>query len=168
MKKVSVICVDCEYDYIDTVLIEQAYPNLEIVEAVTGKEFYQDIVEYCKSTDSDYVCFLEPGQRMRPDKIQSMVEYAEKMPDAEVIFCNRNYIEEDGAIAAHPDCLYRGGFQDKVFDGSQILKPFSSSFSLFFLLAQQLLYIIQTCLPVCAAVQQTLCRMDLISHHVNK
>ncbi len=121
MKKVSVICVDCEYDYIDTVLIEQAYPNLEIVEAVTGKEFYQDIVEYCKSTDSDYVCFLEPGQRMRPDKIQSMVEYAEKMPDAEVIFCNRNYIEEDGAIAAHPDCLYRGGFQDKVFDGSQIL-----------------------------------------------
>ena len=64
MKKVSVICVDCEYDYIDTVLIEQAYPNLEIVEAVTGKEFYQDIVEYCKSTDSDYVCFLEPGQRI--------------------------------------------------------------------------------------------------------
>ncbi len=122
MKKVSVICVDCEYDYIDNVLIEQTYPYLEVVEAVTGREFYPDIAEYCKSADSDYICFLEPGQRMKPDKIQNMVEYAEKIPDADVVFCNRNYIEEDGVILAHPDRFYQGAFQDKLFDGGQILK----------------------------------------------
>lgn len=122
MKKVSVICIDCESDYIDKVLIEQTCQNIEVVETTTGKEFYQDIVEYCESTDSDYICFLEPNQKLQPNKIQKMVEYAELAQTAEVVFCNRNYIESDGTIAAHSDKAYNGVFKDTIFDGNQVLQ----------------------------------------------
>lgn len=103
MKKVSVVCIDCASDYIDNALIKQAYENLEVVEAVTGKEFYQDIVDYCETTDSDYICFLEAGQLLVANKIRRMVEYAEQIEQAAkevggaaVIFCNRVYLEGDG------------------------------------------------------------------------
>lgn len=122
MKKVSVICVDCQQDHIDEILSEQTYQNLEVVEAVTGREFYQDIVDYCNSTDCDYICFLEPNQKLHSDKIQKMVEYAEKISNAEIVFCNRNYIENDGTILAHPDNMYNGVFKDTVFDGNQVLR----------------------------------------------
>ena len=96
MKKISVICIDCESNYIDEVLLGQTYRNLEVVEAVTGKDFYEDIAMYCAETDSDYICFLEPGQRLEADKIIKMTEYAEKFPEAAAILCCRNYIEGDG------------------------------------------------------------------------
>lgn len=122
MKKVSVICIDCEPDYIDQALSGQTYEHLEVVEAATGKDFYQDIVEYCGTTDSDYICFLEQNQRIAPDKIQKMVEYAEKYITATVLFCNRNYIEKDGTIVAHPDKGYEGQLKDKLFLANQILE----------------------------------------------
>lgn len=119
--KISVVCVDCESDYIDRVLSEQTYQNLEVVCAVTGEDFYQDIAEYCRDTDSEYICFLEPNYEMKPDKIQRMMEYALRMPGAEVIFCSRNYIEGDGTILAQPDLVYRDKLKDNLYDGSQIL-----------------------------------------------
>lgn len=121
MKKVSVICIDCESDYINFMLGRQTYPNLEVVEAVTGKDFYQDIVDYCENTDSDYISFLEPGQWLGPDKIKDMVEYAEKLERAEVILCYRNYTETDGTVVSYPDRNYRGLFQDRVFEEPRIL-----------------------------------------------
>lgn len=122
MKKVSVICVDCEDDYIDRVLIDQTYQNLEVVKTITGEEFYQDITEYCESTDSEYICFLEPNQKIDSQKIQKMVEYAEKIENADIIFCNRNYIECDGTVVAHADKAYNGVFKEKVFDGTEVLR----------------------------------------------
>ncbi len=121
MKKVSVICIDCDSDYIDDRLGNQTYPNLEVVEAVTGKDFYQDIVEYCEYTDSEYICFLEDGQWMVPDKIKLMVEYADRLRDAAVLFCHRNYAEKDGTVVAYPDNKYRNVFKDTLFAGDQIL-----------------------------------------------
>ena len=53
MKKVSVICIDCGSEYIDDRLGNQTYSNLEVVEAVTGSEFYQYITDYVVFTDSD-------------------------------------------------------------------------------------------------------------------
>ncbi len=129
MKKVSVICVNCAPDYIDNVLIRQTYENLEVVEAVTGKEFYQDIVDYCETTDSDYICFLEAGQLLAANKIQRMVEYAEQIEQAAievggaaVIFCNRVYLEGDGTIVSHQDAGYYGAFKDTIFEGNQVLR----------------------------------------------
>ncbi len=122
MKKVSVICVDCDSSYIDRMLAEQTHTNLEVVETTTGKDFYEDIAGYCASTDSDYICFLEPGQLLAPNKIACMVEYAQKLPDAAVIFCYRGYIEADGTHVAPPDELFRGNFVDTCFRGSQTLR----------------------------------------------
>lgn len=122
MKKISVICIDCEPNYIDEVLLGQTYRNLEVVEAVTGKDFYEDIAMYCAETDSDYICFLEPGQRLEADKIIKMTEYAEKFPEAAAILCCRNYIEGDGTIVAHPDACYQDSFADTLFDGGQFLR----------------------------------------------
>lgn len=122
MKKVSVICIDCDSDYIDRALATQTYQNLEVVEMATGKDFYEDIAGYCASTDSEYICFLEPGQLLAPNKIQCMVEYAEKLKDAEVIFCYRGYVEPDGIHVASPDDFYRGNFKDTCFRGSQTLR----------------------------------------------
>ncbi|MCI8494309.1 MAG: hypothetical protein HFI74_01310 [Lachnospiraceae bacterium] len=122
MKKISVICVDCESDYIDSLLLGQTYQNLEVVEAQTGREFYYDIAEYIQASDSEYICFLEPGQRIKPEKIQKMLDYAEKMQGADVFFCNRNYMEEDGTILAHPDGMYGGTLKDNFYDGSQFLR----------------------------------------------
>lgn len=121
MKKVSVICIDCGSEYIDDRLGNQTYSNLEVVEAVTGSEFYQDITDYCESTDSDYITFLEPGQWLGPDKIKNMVEYAEKLTSADVFFCNRNYGEYDGTVVAYPDRKYRNVFKDMIFEGSRVL-----------------------------------------------
>ena len=98
MKKISVICVDCESDYIDSLLLGQTYQNLEVVEAQTGREFYYDIAEYIQASDSEYICFLEPGQRIKPEKIQKMLDYAEKMQGADVFFCNRNYIDRKSVV----------------------------------------------------------------------
>lgn len=122
MKKVSVICIDCDSSYIDRALVPQTYQNLEVVETTTGVDFYEDIAGYCASTDSDYICFLEPGQVLAPDKIQCMVEYAEKLKDAAVIFCYRGYVEPDGVHVAPPDELYRGNFENTYFRGSQMLR----------------------------------------------
>lgn len=120
--RVSVICIDCESDYIDNILAGQTYQNLEIVEATSGNDFYQDIADYCEETESEYISFLEPGQKLDADKIKKMVEYAEEREMAEIIFCNRNYIEKDGTIAAHPDAAYRGVWKDTFFDGNQVLR----------------------------------------------
>ena len=57
MKKVSVICIDCEPGFIDILLGMQTYTDLEAVRTETGRDFYQDIVDYCENTDSDYICF---------------------------------------------------------------------------------------------------------------
>lgn len=122
MKKVSVICIDCDSNYIDRMLTEQTYQDLEVVETTTGIDFYEDIAGYCASTDSDYICFLEPGQLLAPNKIQGMVEYAEKLKDAEVIFCYRGYVEPDGIHVAPPDGFYRGIFENVCFRGSQTLR----------------------------------------------
>lgn len=121
MKKVSVICIDCEPGFIDILLGMQTYANLEVVRAETGREFYQDIAEYCDNTDSDYICFLEPGQLIGKNKISDMVEYAEKMNAADVIFCLRNYCEEDCTLVAYPDRAYHMVFRDTFFNGSQML-----------------------------------------------
>lgn len=116
MKKVSVICIECAPEYIDDRLGNQTYPNLEIVETVTGKDFYQDIIEYCENTDSDYITFLEPGQWMVPDKIKDMVEYAEQFKRAEVTFCYRSYAEWNATVVSYPDRNYRGLFRDRFFE----------------------------------------------------
>ena len=39
MRKVSVICIGCESDYIDQTLTAQTYQNLEVVEAAIGGVF---------------------------------------------------------------------------------------------------------------------------------
>lgn len=121
MKKVSVICIDCEPGFIDILLGMQTYTDLEAVRTETGRDFYQDIVDYCENTDSDYICFLEPGQLIGKDKISDMVEYAEKMNEAAVMFCLRNYCEEDCTLVAYPDRAYHLVFKDMLFNGSQIL-----------------------------------------------
>ncbi len=116
MKKVSVICIDCDSAYIDDRLGNQTYSNLEVVEAVTGKDFYQDIVEYCENTDSEYISFLESGQWLAPDKIKDMVEYAEQFDRAAVISCYRDHAEWDGTVLSYPDREYRGLFQGRFFE----------------------------------------------------
>ncbi len=122
MKKVSVICIDCDSSYIDRMLAVQTYANLEVVETTTGIDFYEDIAGYCASTDSDYICFLEPGQLLAPNKIQCMVEYAEKLKEAAVFFCYREYVEPDGTNIASPDEYFCGSFADTCFRGSQTLR----------------------------------------------
>lgn len=122
MKKISVVCIDCEPNYIDEVLARQSYENLEVVEAKTGKGFYEDIVEYCGHTDSDYICFLEPGQLLDDKKVQNMAEYAERFPAASVICCGRIYIEPDGTTVAHQDFAYMDSFKDTLFYGNMLLR----------------------------------------------
>jgi hypothetical protein len=122
MKKVSVICIDCDDSYIDRTLAAQTYQNLEVVKTATGVDFYEDIAGYCAGTDSDYICFLEPGQLLAPNKIECMVEYADKFVDAAVTFCYRGYVEADGVHVAPPDAFYRGSFEDTCFHGSQTLR----------------------------------------------
>lgn len=124
MKKVSVICIDCESNYIDRMLGIQTYQNLEVVEVVTGKDFYQDIAEYCETTDSDFICFLESNQIVNSTKIQKMVENAGRYMEAAVILCGRCYAKEDGTIVAYPDYIYQKAFKDTMFDGTTALRRF--------------------------------------------
>ncbi|MCI9446004.1 MAG: hypothetical protein HFH36_01170 [Lachnospiraceae bacterium] len=122
MKKISVICIDCEPSYIDEMLQRQSYEHLEVVEAKTGKGFYEDIAEYCMQTDSDYVCFLELGQLLDGNKIKEMAGYAGRFPTASVICCGRIYIESDGTTVAHQDFAYMNSFKDTLFDGNMLLR----------------------------------------------
>ena len=64
MKQISVICIDCESNFIDNTLLAQTYKNLEIVETQTGADFYKDISEYCEQTDSEYICFFKKRQNI--------------------------------------------------------------------------------------------------------
>lgn len=121
MKKVSVICIDCDSVYIDLMLGRQTYTNLEVVEAATGKDFYQDIVDYCESTDSDYICFLENRQLIGNHKINNMVAYAERTKDAEVVLCLRSHCEEDGMLVGYPDKDCKDMFENRIFEGDQML-----------------------------------------------
>lgn len=87
-----------------------------------GGGIYQDIADYCENTDSDYICFLEPGHRLCSDKIEKMVEYAQNMGQADIILCNRNFIEEDNTVVAHPDAAFLKAWKNRLFEGNRVLR----------------------------------------------
>ena len=131
MHQISVICIDCPSDYIDTTLLAQTYANLEVVKTQTGKDFYEDIIQYLNQTDSEYICFLEPNMNLSKDKIKKMADYLENTT-ANIILCYRNYMEEDGTIASHYDALYKDLLCNKNFLGTKLLQMcFKSERNLF-------------------------------------
>lgn len=121
-EKISIICIDCEPDAIDRALSLQTYENIEVVEVVTGKDFFDDVITYIRETDSIYVTFLEEQQILAPDWLTKRKEYMDRMLGAGAVSCVRNWVEDDGTIVSHSDKAYEGVFQECLFDGEQFLR----------------------------------------------
>ena len=51
-----------------------------------------------------------------------MVEYAQNMGQADIILCNRNFIEEDNTVVAHPDAAFLKAWKNRLFEGNRVLR----------------------------------------------
>ena len=118
---VSLICLDVSDDYVDDFLSKQTYQNLEIVRA-TSEDTYEDIINYIKTTNSKYICFLEDNHFFADTKIESMVLTLEQQYNANVCISPRNFVDKTNRIIAHPDLAYKNALQNTLFNGKTLLE----------------------------------------------
>ena len=119
--KVSIICIDCEDSYIDATLAGIEYGNLDVVKTVSGLELLEDVFGYAQNTDSKYITFLLPEQKLKEGKIGLMVKMLELVEGIDMVICNRCF-EHAGKTIAQLDKLYWNVFRDQLVDGKMLLK----------------------------------------------
>lgn len=113
----SLICLNVNDEYIEKFLATQNYSNIELVK-VDADDTYEDICAYFRSTESSYICFLEPNQRFEPNALVQMVKYLSKK-ETEMVITARNYMTPSGIINAHADYLYQSAMKNRIFSGKE-------------------------------------------------
>lgn len=126
MALISVICIDCDSDFIDEQLVVQGMPDLEVVEIETGKDFFDDINHYLTTTDSEYVFFLENTTIFDKYHMVTVVNLIIKFPSADFIFSPQKYIDEEGIIA-HIDGVLQELNEGELYNMELLLKYVCSS-----------------------------------------
>lgn len=112
---ISMICLDADDGYLEKYLSEQENISIEYVQ-VTAQDSLEDVIEYIKSTTSQYLCFFEAGHIYDVDRIQRMVEYLRSTSDIQMAVSPRNYIDAEGCI------ISTDGLSDCVFSGRAVLE----------------------------------------------
>lgn len=118
---VSLICLHCTDDFVESFLEQQNYCNLEIVHA-TEDTSYEDIVNYIRNTSSKYICFLETNHSYTSEKIAEMVWRTEIHSGIDFTICPRNFIDSENTMIAHPDYAYENSLNNTVFQGKLLLE----------------------------------------------
>ena len=101
---VSLICLSCPDEYIDEYLSRQVYSNIEVVRT-SQEDSFGDIIDYISTTESKYICFLEPNHDNDSYKILKMVKELEKLQSVNICITPRNYIDSSGTIIAHSNLM---------------------------------------------------------------
>lgn len=101
---VSLICLSCPDEYIDEYLSRQVYSNIEVVRT-SQEDSFGDIIDYISTTESKYICFLEPDHYNDSYKIIKMVRELEKLQSVNICITPRNYIDSSGTIIAHSNLM---------------------------------------------------------------
>lgn len=118
--QVSLICIEVSDEYINEFLAEQTYSNIEIVK-VDSRDSYQDIYEYILTTNSSYVCFLEPDQKHSSRKIEEMVKYIYNN-DVDIVIAGRNFIDQMGTVIAHSFSIGQNGTDKNYLSGKSLFE----------------------------------------------
>lgn len=121
--KVALICMDCSEEYINAYLQKLEYCNLELVIWNSLKDSLQDIIEYARKSECEYITFLEPDMKVQADKIVREVMMMDKMPMGDMAICAHNHIEHcSNQVIAHYTTFYHGVNANDIYDGKDILK----------------------------------------------
>lgn len=125
MKKdpeVALICLDAPEKNILAFLSFQEYDNFEIVRWDRTQDTYFDLIEYMKHTNCKYICFFLLNHQYHSKKIRCMVERLERKNSPDIVIVQRNIIDTNNVVIAHPDTYYYDSLENTVFDGSVFLK----------------------------------------------
>lgn len=117
---VTLICIQCDSDYIDDFVIQQQYKNLDVID-ISSADCENDILSCIQSAHSKYVSFLEPNHKYNAAKLSTMVFMAESRPELDGMLCTRNFIDTDDTIIAPPDGI-QNLLHDKTVIGQRILE----------------------------------------------
>lgn len=118
---VSLICINCTDADIDTFLTSQSYCNFEIVQ-LTDTELKTEFASYLSAAQSEYLCFLEPGHTFDTMKTATMVSCLHDTPPINGVVCQRNFIDSEGRLLAHPDLAYHDTLNGKTLSGRLLLE----------------------------------------------
>lgn len=121
MAMFSVICIDCDSDFIDEQLIKQGIPDLEVVEIATGEEFFDDINQYLNSTESEYIFFLENTSVLDANHMVKVMDCIVNFPQADYIFTPVKYIDSEGVIS-HIDTVFQDVDEGQLFRMDVMIK----------------------------------------------
>ncbi len=119
--EITLICVDCTDEAIDSQVAMLAYPRLNVVKATSGPDLLPDILQFSREAESKYICFLEPGQHIEADKLERMAKYMEENAIIEGVICRRDYCA-DGEPVAGADWQSREIFSHRRADGTSLLE----------------------------------------------
>ncbi len=121
-KKISMICINCDDNYIDKVLSESSYRNIEIVKSNWEEDSFEDLLTYINDTDSTYISFLEPNQYISTERNLIMSDYLECNMDADVCIAGRNITDKNKDITYNPNIDVKGLFGKNLYNGKEILE----------------------------------------------
>lgn len=119
--KVSIVCIGCEDTYIDSQLCNLIYDNVEIVKTEESSELLSELLAYAEDTESQYITFLIPHQKMNKGKVELMMERLATRNDMDLVVCDRCF-EADGQRIAGTDLLLNGAFEGQVLYGKALLE----------------------------------------------
>lgn len=74
------------------------------------------------SIDSDYICFCDSRHRYEKNRIAILLSIIDKSPAVNGIIHGRNFINTNGTVIAHPDFIYKGTLDNKLFNGKDLLR----------------------------------------------
>lgn len=114
----TLVCFQLNDEQVDNFLSSQTYSNIEIVR-FESSDTYKDLCDFFSTTNSTYICFLEPSQKFNPTAFRQMVKYL-STTNCDMVITARNFIDSSNTIIAHPDAMYQNSLKGKVFNG----KPF--------------------------------------------
>lgn len=121
-KKISMICIDCEEEYINTILTQSNYGNIELVKVSWKEDSLEDLLDYIYNTDSEYICFIEQNQVYDKNKLFEMSKYLQNSKNIDVCICFRNYVDSNGNIMFSIGKDIKTLFGNAAFNGKDVLK----------------------------------------------
>ncbi len=121
-KKISMICIDCEEEYINNTIMQSNYGNIEQVNVHWNEDSLEDVLDYIYNTDSEYICFVQPNQVFSKDRLIEMSKYLRNNKSTDACICSRNYVDNNGNVMFAPSKNIKGLFEKVTFNGKDILE----------------------------------------------
>ena len=121
---VSVIYIQSETDSaelcLDTMISTEFHKNMDLV-VIHSENLIQEFCNFISTTTSQYFCFYDARHSYEKNRIAILLSLLEKFPPVDGIIHARNFVDENGAILAHPDFIYKETLDQKLFDGADLL-----------------------------------------------